>query len=294
MPISVSRRDFMKWSLALGAAATLPRPLLAALDPPPFDHLALLSDVHVSGGLLSDMAKRLSTAITQVLAQKPQKVLLSGDCAYLSGPNEDYREYVRRIQPLVQAGLPLHMTLGNHDDRDRFWNALPREQPDAKIAIRRQALVVEGPHANWFLLDSLNEDHKDSGELGPNQLEWLSAKLDALSDKPALIMLHHDLVRDGKPGALKDAEKLLAITRPRLHVKAIFFGHTHVWSAVLDKSGIHLVNLPATGFTLWGKSFLAWIDCKVRPDYATLTIRALDPANKYDGQTVILNWRPAK
>jgi 3',5'-cyclic-AMP phosphodiesterase len=295
MPISVARRDFLKWSLALGAAAGLPRlakGTIVAPDPPLYDHLALLSDIHVSGGLMSDMAKRFSTTLTQVLAKNMQKVLVCGDCAYLTGNNEDYREYVRRMQPLLEAGLPLHMTLGNHDDRDRFWNALPREQPDAKVAIKRQSMVVEGAQANWFLLDSLNEDNKGFGELGADQLAWLSAKLDVLAGKPALLMVHHDLVRDGKPGALKDAEKLLAIARPRRQVKAIFFGHTHVWSATQDRSGIHLVNLPATGFTLWGKSFLAWLDCWVASDNATLTIRALEPANKYDGQTVLLKWRP--
>jgi predicted phosphodiesterase len=294
MPISVSRRGFLKWSLAFGAAATLPRVVKGAVDSPhltPFDHVALLSDVHVSGDV-GVMAARFSAAITQVLTRKPQKVLISGDCAYLTGANEDYREYVRRIQPLIEAGLPLHMTLGNHDDRDRFWNALPREQPNAKIALKRQSMVVAGEQANWYLLDSLNEDNKGFGELGADQLEWLSAKLDELRNKPALLMVHHDLVRDGRPGALKDAEKLLAITRPRRHVKAIFFGHTHVWSATQDQSGIHLVNLPATGYTLWGKSFLAWTDCWIGSDNATLTIRALEASNKYDGQSVLLKWRP--
>jgi len=297
MPVSVSRRDFLQMSLAVGAAAMLPRGVLAAADAAPaFDHLALLSDVHVSGGLFSGMASRLSVAVNQVLAlpQKPEKVLVCGDCAYLTGPTEDYREYVRRIQPLVAAGFPLHMTLGNHDNHDRFWAALPKEQPDAKIAIRRQSMVIKGLHANWFMLDSLNEDDRDIGELGATQLEWLSAELDSHADKPALIMLHHDPVRNGKAGSLKDVDKLFAITRPRRQVKAMFFGHTHIWDVAQDKSGIHLINLPATGYTLWWRSFLGWVDCKVYSDSATLKIHAINPGEKENGLGVALKWRSAK
>ena len=297
MPITVTRRDFLQRSMALAAVAALPGGVMGAIEPAPIssaiDHFALLSDVHVSGGLNSGMAKRLSTAVTQVLAAKPQKVLVCGDCAYLSGHAGDYQEYTRRVQPLVGAGLPIHMTLGNHDKRDHFWNALPREQPDAKVAIRRQAMVVKGVNANWFLLDSLVEDDKESGEVGRNQLEWLTAELDALADKPALIMVHHDLVRKGKPGALKDAEKLLAITRPRRQVKALFWGHTHVWGVTQDTSGIHMVNLPATGYTLWMRSFLGWVDCRIHRDHAHLTIHAIDAKKKENGLTVPLKWRAA-
>jgi hypothetical protein len=155
-------------------------------------------------------------------------------------------------------------------------------------------MVVQGEQANWFVLDSLNQDDKESGELGADQLDWLTANLDARAAKPAILMVHHDLVRDGKAGSLKDAEKLLALTRPRRHVKAIFFGHTHVWSATQDFSGIHLVNLPATGYTLWMRSFLGWVDCQIYANRASLTVRTLDADKKSNGQNLSLAWRPAK
>src|SRR5690242_4901308 len=117
MPVSiqsVSRRNFLRTcSLALGALAlpALPgRPFASTAVgevAPTFDGLALISDVHVSG-LFGPMAGRLSTAVGQVLAlpQRPQTVLVAGDCAHLWGNAGDYREYVRRIQPLVDAKLP--------------------------------------------------------------------------------------------------------------------------------------------------------------------------------------------
>jgi 3',5'-cyclic AMP phosphodiesterase CpdA len=241
------------------------------------------------------MRKRLSLAVQQVLAlpQRPQQVLVAGDCAYLTGTDGDYREYVRRIQPLIDAGLPMHMTIGNHDDRDRFWEALPREQADSNHRIRRQSTVVSTRQANWFLLDSLNKTNKSPGELGSDQLEWLSAELDARPYKPAVIMLHHDPVRNGRPGSLTDSEHLLAITRPRRQVKALFFGHTHVWDVAQDRSGIHLVNLPATGYTLKMRSFVGWVSCQVYSAGAALKVHALNPRQAEHGQIVPLKWRAA-
>jgi 3',5'-cyclic AMP phosphodiesterase CpdA len=236
------------------------------------------------------MANRLSTAVQQVLAlpQLPHQVLVAGDCAHLSGQARDYQEYIRRIRPLAAGGLPMHMTMGNHDHRERFWEALPGEVADANAALGRQAMILPGRHANWFLLDSLNKTNVGGGELGGDQLEWLAAELDARADKPALVMLHHDPDR-----SLSDSDKLLAITRPRRQVKALFYGHTHVWEVKRDHSGMHMVNLPATGYTLFWRSFIGWVDCQVHPFGATLRVHTLDPDEKENGQIVHLNWRAA-
>jgi Icc protein len=296
---SLSRRDFLQRSLALGAAAMLPRTLSAALPSPAAtplapDRLALLSDTHVSGSILNtSMAHNLTTAVNQVLAlpQAPQRVLISGDCAHLTGQSGDYKEYARRIKPLSDAGLPLNMTLGNHDHREHFWDILPKEQTDARFTMHRQSMVIPTTNANWFLLDTLNQDNRESGELGKDQLDWLAAELDAHTQKPALIMLHHDPLRNGKPATLIDAPLLLAIARPRRHVKAMFFGHTHIWSVTQDTSGIHLVNLPALGYTLWMKSFLGWVDARIYSDNAFLMVHALDPNQKENHQITHLTWR---
>lgn len=307
MPVSLhslTRRDFLRGSAALGAALVMPRSLLAATSAvsspaspsPAFEQFALLSDAHVSGGIIEwSMGKRLSLAVKQLLAlaQRPQRVFVAGDCAYLTGEKRDYREYVRRIQPLIAAGVPVHVTLGNHDDRDHFWDAVPRDQADAGHKIGRQSMVVPGPSANWFLLDSLNKTNRSPGELGSDQLEWLTAELDARPDRPALVMLHHDPVRNGGKGSLRDSEKLLAVTRPRRQVKALFFGHTHVWYVARDRSGIHLVNLPATGYTLKRGTFTGWVNCRAYANSAILKVHTLKPGEPEDGQAVYLDWRPA-
>jgi 3',5'-cyclic AMP phosphodiesterase CpdA len=239
------------------------------------------------------MAGRLTQAIEGVLAlpQRPERILLAGDCAHLTGGRGDYHEFARRIGPLVAANLPLHITLGNHDSRERFWETLPREQPVAPTALPRQAMVVPGRYADWFLLDSLDSTDKGPGELGKEQLDWLAAELDSRPDRPALLMLHHDPPCNGAGGSLNDSDALLTIVRPRRQVKALFFGHTHIWFTTQDSSGIHLVNLPATGYTLWWRSFIGWVDCLVQKDGAILQVHALNPKEKEHGQVVRLKWR---
>ena len=307
MPLSIepqSRRRFLQASLVALGAAMLPRGVHAAINSVPTapnpalpalaaDHLALLSDVHVSNGLIKTTAGRLTHSIEGVLAlpQRPQRVLVAGDCAHLTGDRGDYREFVRRITPLTSAGVPLHITLGNHDSRERFWETLPSEQPAGRVALQRQAMVVPGTHADWFLLDSLDRTNSRPGELGKEQLDWLAAELDARPDRPALLMLHHDPACNGSKGSLKDSDTLMAIVRPRRQVKALFFGHTHLWYTAQDPSGVHLVNLPATGYTLWGRSFIGWVDCLVQGDGAILQVHALNPKEKEHGQVVRLKWR---
>ena len=52
--------------------------------------------------------------------------------------------------------------------------------------------LVEGPRANWFLLDSLDEPNKTPGVLGDKQVAWLGQALDARANKPAILVAHHN------------------------------------------------------------------------------------------------------
>ena len=98
--------------------------------------------------------------------------------------------------------------------------------------LSRHVSVVETVRANWFLLDSLDRVNTIPGELGEEQLTWLGKALDARADNPpVLVVVHHDpqwsgaVIRTG----LGDTEQLFEVLVPRKQVKAVMFGHTHLW-----------------------------------------------------------------
>src|SRR5436309_14463130 len=110
--------------------------------------------------------------------------------------------------------------LGNHDNRERFWEGLGDQDEKVQRPVAdRQVGVVEGRHANWFLLDSLMETAKTPGVLGERQLDWLATALDARADKPAIVVAHHNPIEIGHPVAgLTDSPALFEVMKARKHV----------------------------------------------------------------------------
>ena len=296
----LTRRTFLRRSLAATASLlTFPALRAAQSDADP-DRWALLSDPHIAAdksviSRVVNMAEHLESAVKGVraLTSRPAGVFVNGDCALLKGLAEDYTTFSALIAPLREAGLPIHLTLGNHDDRDIFRTSLKDALPAAPPLVSKHVSIVEGARANWFLLDSLDEVNKAPGALGDEQRAWLAKALDANTAKPALVMVHHNVhVAPGKKGALTDADELLAILLPRRHVKALFFGHTHTWRFA-EKDGLHLVNLPAVAYPFTPAEVTGWVDAKLSERGAALTLHAHDTQHAAHGKTTDLAWRAA-
>jgi 3',5'-cyclic AMP phosphodiesterase CpdA len=219
-------------------------------------------------------------------------VLINGDLAYNSGEPADYSAIPGLLRPLRERGLPIHLALGNHDQREHFWTTLRDEKSAAANLPDRQTAIVRTPYANWFILDSLMKTLVTPGRLGDAQRAWLARALDANRDKPALIALHHhpDLKLVNVP-ALEDTAALLEILRSRRHVKAWFFGHTHRWGVYHDESGLCLVNFPPVAYLFEEGQPNGWVHAALRPNGARLELRCLDRAHKDQGHVENLVWR---
>jgi hypothetical protein len=148
--------------------------------------------------------------------------------------------------------------------------------------------VVETPHVNWFLLDSMDGAGVVGGRFGDAQLQWLADALDAHADRPALVMAHHYLTPPEKNG-LVDTEAFLKVLRPRKQVKGYFFGHSHRWS-IGTIEGLHLVNLPTTAYVFDKKQPCAWVDAQVRANGIVLRLNALDRQHPLHGKVFDLAW----
>jgi Icc protein len=258
---------------------------------------ALLSDTHVAADRTLrargvNMAENFESVSRELLglAERPAGVLINGDCAFNQGQTGDYAMLGELLQPIRSAGMGVHLSVGNHDERERFWAAFPNEKTKADKAAERQTGVLQTNHANWFVLDSLETTGASAGLLGKEQLNWLTQALDAHSGRPALIMVHHNPGIDGNIG-LKDSVQLFEIIRPRRHVKAYIFGHTHLWKLEKDTSGLHLINLPPVAYVFQPGNPSGWVRAEEEGNGMTLELRCIDKSHKLHGQKARLDWR---
>jgi len=291
--------------LAQGAAAAAGLSVVCcgwAADGRTNPHLfALLSDTHIPDSPEvvahgTNMTANLRQVVRELTAldARPAGVLVNGDCAYLKGLPADYANFAQCTAPLRESGLPLHVTMGNHDDRGPLHGAL-QAQPAAKPVVEsKHVSIVESPRANWFLLDSLTEVNVVTGEIGAAQREWLAQALASRTDKPALVMVHHNPQfappAEGKAWTgIKDTAELVGLLARHKHVKALIFGHSHNWS-IARRDQLHLINLPPVAYVFAAGKPNGWVRAELQENGLTLELRTIDPAHKQCGERVELAW----
>lgn len=299
MPIHLpphSRRRFLA-GLAGGIAAVHSAVQLSAAQSDSEQWL-LFSDPHVAADKALEvrgvkMAENLERAVNAALAKgKGAKgVFVNGDCAYNTGEVADYATFTQLIDPLRQAGLPVHLTLGNHDHRENIRKGLKEAGEHKQVVTGKQVGVVPGKEANWFLLDTLDVVNKTPGLLGEAQLTWLANELDVRKDKPAIVMMHHNPDLKEKPTGLTDTAKLWEILAPRKQVKALFYGHSHTWKVEQHESGIHQINLPAVAYVFSQTMTNGWVEVSVAAKQMTVRLNAFNESFADNGKDRVLAWR---
>ncbi len=254
-------------------------------------HLALLSDTHVPADRAEATRgfkpwENLRDAVAGVVAARPAGVVICGDVARLEGKADDYRQAKALLEPAA-AMAPVHVVLGNHDDRAAFRTVMAPPADSGARVKDRHITVIEHDAIRLILLDSLMFVNKTPGLLGRDQRLWLERQLPALVDRPAVLFLHHTLGE--RDADLLDTDRFLALLRPHAHVKAVFCGHAHVWRQ--ERIGqLHVVTLPSLGYTFSEREPVGWVDARFRRDGADLTLRALAGNRDADGRTVALAW----
>jgi Icc protein len=294
----ITRRQFLTRTLTAIAGLALAPRLAAAQKLMDCDFWALLSDTHIAadrGRIAHDcnMSSHLQAVTLDLISQPalPAGVFVTGDCAYDDGEIGDYGTFTGLLTPLRQDGMTVHLTLGNHDNRERFWDVLTAERTAPRPLADRQAEFLPSPRANWFMLDSLERTRLTPGLIGTEQLDWLAGALDANRTKPALVMVHHNPGFLGKVGGLRDTEALFKVIRPRKQVKAVIYGHTHDWHIHEHDSGVHLINLPPTSYVFEQGKPSGWVRAMVADDRMQIELRCVDPAHPLNGQKKTLKWR---
>jgi Icc protein len=301
---AANRRQFLKWSALAMASASA-----SAAEPGAPERWAFLSDTHIDADPAkvskqgTNMAENLRRVVAEVLAERDglDAVLVDGDCAFDEGLRGDYDTFAKIIAPLREAGLPIHLTMGNHDDRGPFYEAFKDQKPAAPPVDGKHVSVVEGRLATWVFLDSLRFVNKVEGELGAAQLAWLEKQLAAPSTKPVVLVGHHypQVFRDDiipgkdkiKISGLMDSEPLLALAEKYPRAKAYIYGHSHDWKTSTGETGFHQVNLPPTAYVFNSQKPNGWVRATIAADGMTLELRALDTTHPEHGKTRSLRWR---
>jgi predicted phosphodiesterase len=297
MPIHlppISRRSFLA-----AAAATLAAPARAGDERGTEDRWIFLADSHIPSDPKTKradvaMADNFQRVVADFLktAAKSKGVIHHGDAAYLKGLAGDYATLATLVKPIAFAGLPIHITLGNHDDRKNFLDAFRDRIPETRPLSTHHVGIVAGEQANLFLLDTLEIVNGTPGILGDAQLAWLAKALDSRKEKPAIVCMHHnpEFAKVKQISGLKDTEALWKVLKTRPHVKGLVYGHTHHW-AHIEKDGIHCINLPPTAYVFQERDPNGWVEATLHQAGGRFKLHALDPTHKANGQTLDLKWR---
>jgi 3',5'-cyclic-AMP phosphodiesterase len=254
-------------------------------------HLALLSDTHIPGDRVNGHRgfnpwENLKRIVPDVQQTAPEGTIICGDAARLAGLPDDYVELRALLEPLA-ARAPVYIALGNHDDRANFRKAFPTPPGTRAQVADKHVVVIDSEPVKILVLDSLLYVDKVAGLLGKNQREWLNNYLPANSNKPIVLFVHHTLTDND--GDLLDADRLFAILAPHRQVKAIFFGHSHVWS-ITQRDQLQMINLPAVGYNFRDQDPVGWVDARFHSKGVDLTLRAFAGNKAEDGKVTRVEW----
>jgi 3',5'-cyclic AMP phosphodiesterase CpdA len=296
MPLHLTyRRQFLT---QLGAAVALTHVDSSAAEVDE-NLIAILNDTHIGAQhpATASIPTNLRNTVAWLLAlpKRPAAVVINGDLALKDGKPGDYEHFARLIAPLREAGVPLHLTMGNHDDRAVFYDVMKSERPDSPVVESKHVGVVNLAGANLFLLDSLKETMITQGLIGEAQTGWLTKLLDQHDDKPALVFAHHNPRLGGDPlhfpGGLEDSESLWRAFATRPQVKAYVHGHIHHRN-FFEYQGVHILNTPATSYVADKKtSTTGWTMARLSAAGGTFTTHTHFTEHEWNGVTVELKWR---
>ena len=255
-------------------------------------HWAFLSDTHIPADVENNYRgfypyRNLQTIVPEIASVSPQGVTITGDLARLTGEAGDYANLKKLINPLAEQ-TPIFMALGNHDNRDNFVKVFENTPVQKQPVKGKHVVVVHKAHARLIMLDSLLYPNKVPGLLGKAQRQWLESYLNKCDDTPTLLCFHHTL-GDGD-GDLLDVPRLFDMIEPIRKVKALVFGHSHVYGFSKFKD-IHLINLPAIGYNFSDDQPVGWVEAQLRNQGGDFVLHAAGGNKDMDGQTTKLTWR---
>lgn len=203
--------------------------------------LVQLSDTHiVAPGLRLmrriDTAPLLAASVQAVLQLQPAPtaVVVTGDLVD-RGSAQEYAHLRVLLQPLLDAGWPLHLLPGNHDAVPALraaWPDLPTLAPLADPALAPHVLfATDLGGLRLVALDTVVAG-APHGTLCGHRLSWLDATLGEDATTPTIVAMHHPPFITGVAhmdgmGLREGADGLAAVLQRHPQVERVICGHLH-------------------------------------------------------------------
>lgn len=175
-----------------------------------------------------DPRERLYAALDSIATEHADAafVAVTGDLAHWGEP----AAYVVLREALATLPMPVHLLIGNHDDRAAFRAAFPQRPVDAEGFVQ---YAFDAGDQRVVCLDT-HEPGVSWGVLCERRAAWLAEALGdaAQAGRPVHLMMHHPPFPVGLPAmdriSLRDTGPLREALAPHLRrVRHLYFGHLH-------------------------------------------------------------------
>ncbi len=147
-------------------------------------------------------------------------LLISGDLTE-DGTAEDYAQLRQFIEDQV-GGLPVVVTLGNHDNKASFYQGWLGQEPSSEpyncVAHFGDTAII-----SWDTSVQGNPD----GVITPQQMQWLKDAFAQIQDRHIILMTHHHFMEhQASVPAIPDQKEFPELLRDR-QIDCLLCGHTH-------------------------------------------------------------------
>jgi predicted MPP superfamily phosphohydrolase len=153
-------------------------------------------------------------------------VIMLGDNMYGGESPADFKQkFEDPYKPLLDGGVKFYASLGNHDNpNQRFYKPF-------NMGEKRYYNFKSG-NAEFLALDSNYMD--------PQQLNWITQRLQSSNSAWKICFFHHPLYSDGRfHGPDKDLRARLEPVFEQYGVNVVFSGHDHVYERIKPQKGIN-------------------------------------------------------
>ena len=237
-----------------------------------FLHAIVTSDLHytedknVFAGVVPGMAyagKITDAMITHVIASAPDVFIMTGDNTN-GGSARDVAALVKKLQMIRDAGIPVIVTMGNHDlDHMTSKKFVECYEPLMDIVERDAASFSYVTIVNDVVFLAMDDSTATKGNYGfysDETLAWMFTMLEKYADHPIVYLSHHNVLfgQDDPKSKSYRIQNVGLVDLLKAHrVKLLLTGHLH-GQRITESDGMYEIvsAMPLSGRHLYGNLWI--------------------------------------